>query len=112
MKVQFTCEHCGKVLAADDQHAGKQGKCPQCAGVFTIPTAPAGEETNAEADQVDQGTVESGPKACPSCGAAADAEAVICVSCGYNFKTGKQLSTVIEEAPPEEEEEEDHPEEE
>ena len=32
---------------------------------------------------------------CPSCGGAMQAGAVICVSCGFNLKTGKRISTVM-----------------
>ena len=31
-------------------------------------------------------------KPCPKCGAKAPADAVLCVQCGYNFKTGKNVS--------------------
>ena len=31
-------------------------------------------------------------KPCPKCGAKAPADAVLCVRCGYNFKTGKNVS--------------------
>ena len=34
----------------------------------------------------------TGPgKPCPKCGAKAPADAILCVQCGYNFKTGKKL---------------------
>ena len=36
MVIKFTCS-CGKVVKTSDDHAGKQGKCPQCGAVITIP---------------------------------------------------------------------------
>ena len=39
---------------------------------------------------------------CPSCGNDVAADAVICVNCGTNLKTGKKLKTVADESSPEE----------
>lgn len=35
-------------------------------------------------------------KSCPSCGESIPAAAVLCVACGYDFRTGKRLSTTID----------------
>lgn len=39
--IQTSCPQCGKQLGVPAQHAGKQGRCPACKSVFTIPAAAA-----------------------------------------------------------------------
>jgi phage FluMu protein Com len=38
MPIEFHCEHCGKLVRAGDEHAGRQGKCPGCNQSVYIPT--------------------------------------------------------------------------
>jgi len=38
MPIEFHCEHCGKLVRAADQHAGKRGQCPICHQSVYIPT--------------------------------------------------------------------------
>ena len=40
MPVEFHCEHCGKVIKAPNEAAGKKGKCPACHNICYIPTPP------------------------------------------------------------------------
>jgi phage FluMu protein Com len=47
----FTCEHCGRRLTVSAGQAGKQGRCPQCKKVVTVPTGVA-EETAAQPEVV------------------------------------------------------------
>ncbi len=35
--IRFCCEQCGHKISVRDEHAGKQGKCPWCAGVVIVP---------------------------------------------------------------------------
>lgn len=55
-------------------------------------------ETDAAPDRPDLHVIHDAPdlhgagKPCPKCGAKAPADAVLCVQCGYNFKTGKNIS--------------------
>lgn len=39
--IQVTCPQCQKQLGVPAQHAGKQGRCPACKAVFSIPSSPA-----------------------------------------------------------------------
>lgn len=41
MPIQFQCPHCAHAMQLPDTAAGKQGKCPQCQGVVTVPAAMA-----------------------------------------------------------------------
>lgn len=40
MAIEFHCEHCGKIIKAPPETAGRRGKCPHCQGVCYIPAAP------------------------------------------------------------------------
>ena len=114
MKLKLKCT-CGAVFAVDAIHAGKKVKCPTCETIVTIPAAPAQPEPvvpqpepepEPPSPDLEDAHMEEGPQLCPSCDKAVDASAVICINCGYNFKTGQQLHTTVEEAPEEVEEEE------
>ena len=35
--IRFHCEHCGHKISVKDKHAGKQGKCPKCKTILTVP---------------------------------------------------------------------------
>ena len=38
--IRFTCEKCGAAIRVSEEHAGKQGRCPDCQAIVTIPSAP------------------------------------------------------------------------
>jgi len=38
MAIEFHCEHCGRLVRAADEHAGKRGKCPTCHQSVYVPT--------------------------------------------------------------------------
>ena len=40
MPVEFHCEHCGKLVKAPSEAAGRKGKCPHCQVVCYIPSPP------------------------------------------------------------------------
>lgn len=40
MPVEFHCEHCGKLVKAPSEAAGRKGKCPHCQVVCYIPMPP------------------------------------------------------------------------
>lgn len=40
MPIELHCEHCGKLVRAPDEAAGKHGKCPSCHQTVYIPTPP------------------------------------------------------------------------
>jgi hypothetical protein len=41
--IRFTCEKCGAAIRVPEEHAGKQGRCPACQAVVTIPAPPPAE---------------------------------------------------------------------
>lgn len=86
MPIKVKCA-CGKVLNAPDKLAGKKAKCPGCQQVITIPASSAAAPDSAET------------ATCPSCQSPAPEGSVICIQCGYNFKTGQSLTTKVEAEP-------------
>jgi phage FluMu protein Com len=40
MPIEFHCEHCSHVIRAQNESAGKKGKCPRCQNVVYIPLPP------------------------------------------------------------------------
>ena len=64
--------------------AGKKVRCPRCGTAFTPPVEAPAEvaplEVQFEAEKV-----------CPSCHAAMAPEAILCVQCGFNLRTGAKL---------------------
>ncbi len=76
---------CGKQFSVKDELAGKRGKCPTCGQALTVPPA---------APPVPQRKGPPPPpaaNACPTCREALKPNAVICLNCGLDLRTGKQL---------------------
>jgi hypothetical protein len=94
---------CGKKLKAPSTAVGKKAKCPACGNVLTIEAPPpppaeddplgaiydlaAAEQAAASSNQVDDS-----PR-CPKCGASMGSGAVLCVNCGYDFRSKQKMST-------------------
>src|SRR5687767_12957477 len=115
---KFSCASCGREFRWKPELAGKKAKC-KCGAVVAVPTvAPSAAPAPAavEHDPFDMAgepepvaappqfrspppvaapaPVMSGPPqqlACPVCGAPAIPTAVLCTSCGYNFRTGQRM---------------------
>lgn len=127
MAIEFVCPTCGKTLKLRDEAAGKRGRCPQCQAVITVPDQSLAEDDLIEIVPADAPPAKKPPalppkpvkppvstamtpaapeavsaatKPCPGCGKALPEKAVICVSCGFNLKTGKKLQTVFEQPEP------------
>jgi hypothetical protein len=80
--IQVRCS-CGKGLVAEDDHAGRQVRCPSCQGVVSVPDQPAKPAAY---------SVEKFRK-CPGCKREWPDDTVVCVDCGYNFETGRKMKT-------------------
>ena len=115
MAIRATCGSCNSSFNARDELAGKRVKCPKCKSSMTIgeapkrkaPAAPAArkpaksqpaaidpmEALLAEAN-IGQ-DVQSGP-ICPNCAAYVTPGSVLCIDCGFNLETGKQVRTSVD----------------
>jgi hypothetical protein len=87
MSAAVRCPGCGKTVRLTRRHAGKLVACT-CGQRFRAPAAGAG------------GTAEVAGKTCPSCGKKAGARDVLCVGCGYNFKSRRMHATSQIGTPP------------
>ncbi len=105
MAVLVECGACHKRFKAGDGLAGEKVKCPQCGSPIQIPgperPKPAGPSL---AGLLEEGQVPAaarprpsaraaapGARTCPSCGVGLTAEAVLCVGCGFDLRSGRRL---------------------
>ena len=90
MAISVTCE-CGKQFKVRDELAGKRGKCAACGQVLSIPTL-------ASSAALEKAT-PAPLRACPACWEALQPNAVICLHCGHDLRTGKQVPQAMSTAP-------------
>ena len=106
MSIMVRCAGCGGEFRAKQELAGRRAKCPKCGNVLQVPRPKEeaegdvvyGLEVPATAEIVADGPVAAGQPAgaaCPSCGSPRAENAVICIQCGVDFRTGKQLTTTV-----------------
>ena len=85
------CQSCQATYEVDGSAAGTIQECPKCGAVSRIPEAASDPEQQTEyADAV---------RKCPSCSKSAAASAVLCVNCGFDFRTGTQHTTSTSNEP-------------
>lgn len=77
---------CGKKLKVKAAYAGRKVKCPACSGIVAVPAAKSPAPAEAPAPRA------ATEKDCPACLAAVPAAVVLCVHCGYDFRTGKTVA--------------------
>jgi hypothetical protein len=82
MTIQVQCS-CGKQLVAEDDHFGRQVRCPSCQGLVQVPDEPA-EQGGYGVEQF---------RKCPGCKREWPLDTVVCVDCGYNFETRRKMKT-------------------
>lgn len=82
---------CGTSLKAPVSANGRRVKCPKCGAVLSVP-APAADAAGAN-DAPARGRTGPAIVPCAACGAAMPADAVLCVACGYDTRTGKTVKS-------------------
>jgi hypothetical protein len=83
--MDFTCPTCQAELSVPDESAGQTEACPGCGAMLTIPAR------------------ATSPRACPSCGVSVAGDAVLCISCGFDFRSGQTIQSAANgftDAPP------------
>ncbi len=113
MPILVTCS-CGQKLSAPDAAAGKTARCPKCGKVLQVPSntksiaspSAKGGTSAKSTSPKSQGGVDQkvwdelglfAPTEgveCPQCHAELPKHAVLCIHCGYDFKTGRRLKTL------------------
>lgn len=114
MSISVNCDGCGQRYGVRDEFAGRNFKCKGCGAVVAVPKLQAKQDDDEymlaplDDDEPDNATqavprrpqstpVQEGEGVtCRNCGASLPLNAVLCVSCGFNLKTGRHLETVIE----------------
>ncbi len=95
MAIKVTCS-CGKTVSAKDELAGKRVKCPDCSEPISIPAESAFQEVGSDMagllDEIGMEATRTGVR-CPNCRSDLEADAILCVDCGYNLESGKVLKT-------------------
>lgn len=107
--MNFKCKHCGQDYEVDDVSAGQVAECLDCGKDFVIEP----ETVRLLPDNSSQpisllisptkipniknyNKSPSEEMLCSDCGAILSHDAIICVNCGLNLKTGKKLTTNYE----------------
>lgn len=100
MAITFGCA-CGRSITVKDEFAGKKGKCPSCGQIVEVPApeepkAPA-PEVAAVDEEIEAASKPAAPsastgetKACRSCRKQIARDAVFCVHCGTDLRTGRK----------------------
>ncbi len=91
--IPVTCDVCGQQFDVPADLAGRTVKCVRCETAVSVPFLDADVSEPTPKLRIKRDTpVGGGPtKTCPQCSAQADADAAICVACGFDFRTGKKL---------------------
>ena len=113
---KFSCASCGREFRWKPELAGKKAKC-KCGAVVAVPSVAPGAATAPAAVEHDPFEMAGEPEpvapppqyrpapsmapapviaapqqmACPACNAPALPTALLCTSCGYNFRTGQRM---------------------
>src|SRR5215208_7702281 len=90
---KFSCAACGKEFRWKPEIAGRKAKC-KCGQTLTVPAAPPAPAAVQTAPPPPPPAPAPATPACPECGADLPANAVLCVNCGYNLKTGQKIAGV------------------
>jgi hypothetical protein len=86
MSIKVAC-FCGATFAAPDELAGKKVKCPKCGRSFVVPGAGT-PSASAPATPAAAPAKAQAVRRCVQCNAAMSADAVLCVECGYDYRSG------------------------
>src|SRR5262245_24656711 len=84
MGITLTCYRCERPFTVTPEREGQIVCCPKCGSSATVP----GSEPMA-----DYGLAVP-LKKCPTCCNDVPVQAVICIRCGYDFKKGRQVTTL------------------
>ncbi len=103
----ISCPQCKAELEVDADYfqelQGGEIECPECKAALPVQPAPAEPKRPVKPlsmRKTGRAGARAGTGNCPHCGATLDEEAVLCVACGTDLKTGKPLAAGVAKAPP------------
>lgn len=73
MSFTLNCPKCNIEIEAEEEWGGQEAECPACGNSFVI------------LKQIKTDTK------CPNCTSAIPADAILCIKCGYDLRTGKKI---------------------
>lgn len=114
--IKFRCKNCTQKIGVKDEYAGRRIKCPKCGQAVRIPVPkpePAEDPYELDLSQLEASdppstsmlasiaTAESATagKTCPNCGQALTEQAVLCINCGTDLRSGKSLQPNVGKSP-------------
>ena len=92
MTIEFSCEHCKKILKTSDDKAGRTARCPQCGEPVDVPT-PLDVDSESIVDIFDDFDIETPVReeqsflsgksiSCQMCGELNPVRSFVCSACG------------------------------
>ncbi|MBN1268529.1 MAG: hypothetical protein JXB04_03000 [Kiritimatiellae bacterium] len=90
-KRSVQCAHCSHSFEIDDDFTGESLSCPACKALVALPPSANDDLTPRQrlALKKDE-TISGSMKRCPLCDSSVPQESVICLTCGYDWRTGRQ----------------------
>jgi len=85
--IQVNCGNCGSVFEVSEDLAGLIATCPECESQVSVPI-PESRKANQSRLRIKRESTISGEHKCPACGCGMSEDAVICIKCGYDTRTG------------------------
>ena len=84
--INITCQSCSTELEVEGSHlGGGMIDCPKCGAKIFIPSSTVDDASVSSVSQLS-------PSKCPACNADMPGNAVICIGCGFDLRTGTKLS--------------------
>ena len=93
MEIQFDCPQCQRSIAVSDTLAGQQFACPHCQQLVQAPRRKIRFRTRDAAAPASTPPPIPNLVACPNCRGSLAADAVFCVNCGFDLRTGTKHQT-------------------
>jgi HEAT repeat protein len=86
MPLNLKCT-CGGLIAVTEEQIGKKALCPKCGKAFVVPERLRAKVTAQTVPVTPPPPSPEQSLKCPTCGTPVDPGSVLCLTCGYNFKT-------------------------
>lgn len=110
--IDFACSSCRQNFSVKAEFAGRQAKCPKCKTVLKVPKEIHEPSPSIPDDGLDDLLDEIGiepldtqskdnntTRKCPMCKAEMNAQSVLCIECGYDWRMHRRRPTSRDETP-------------
>lgn len=119
-QIKATCTGCGAHLRVPSDAVGRRARCPRCGVSFRVQPefemlalspatqsddlfrlAPSMHQSTSRTPEAGYSVRPPNAKQCPTCARTWPTETVICVDCGYDWRTGRTVANEVYELVPE-----------